>query len=278
VRHSRRIAPLWLGTLLLAACGGSPPADRVPSPGEGTSVTFQHRVGWPFDLRRVAVAVDGELVYSAVEERVRSSPGEVARLALPPGDHFVAVHAVLAHPCEDMGELRQWMTLRGARTFRVGDAPARVDVHLAAVGSGDAERRPRLGFAAHGATFVDAEAPDPLPDAPHCGERGPVESSVCRVEALDAHASRVRDVVLRQCARDKLDALAEVRRVHGGLAPGDPMRGYLEERALDLESEARDCLPGRPIDADVSVSVVEGCGDYEEPLSSAGASAELVTR
>jgi hypothetical protein len=114
--------------LVLCACNGSSEGARAPAAAGDTnslSVAFTPRLEGPYELERVAVAIDGTLHYA--KQKPGDDPVEVARLRLPPGEHTISLLATASYPCGLDGH-RGAASARAAEVIRVSGDPITVDV------------------------------------------------------------------------------------------------------------------------------------------------------
>jgi len=181
---------------------------------------FENHLAWPYRLRSVAVALDGEPQYLRVGE-IPSRVPIAAYANLPTGEHTVTVRLVAAYSGGMLSDGCE-VTLRGARTFVIGGQPALVtlDVHTGGVTS-DFVQRVSLavrGQGVHRSPWIEANPPvirrrPPKAEAPDCANVDVLDAPICKARSMLESARQDKDVIRVNCYNDKLVQMIVLRRM-----------------------------------------------------------------
>lgn len=198
---------------LAAGCASAGEQPAAPVEPGTTTVMLANRVEPPFRLERVVLDVDGQRMPLSAVPPAGAGEATLARVRLPPGQHTLQVLASAAGP--GGGDGATVATLRTAQAFHVGDAPARVSVHLSTRDEGGS-RQLDAAF-----RMLGGELAAPLgqlaPSAPgddRCKTLPPPRRAVCRAETLVGRARERKDLAVIGCA---LEPLADMRSLNAAL-------------------------------------------------------------
>ena len=123
---------LGLSGCATAAPRVAPEALMVRTEEDVVTVAFRDNLGWPFQLSRLEVAIDGEVVHREAFEPGRlDRPTRLADRVLDAGEHLVEVQAVASYVATRADEHECEVALRAERAFvmRPGGA-ALIDLNL----------------------------------------------------------------------------------------------------------------------------------------------------
>jgi hypothetical protein len=194
---------------------GCVPAASSPRPGaQGTvAVAVQSRLAWPYSLERWRVALDGAIV----------SDTPVAAIE---GVHTVQVRAEVSLKCSVLSNRHARAIIVANHTFTTESQPAVVgaELYMASDVTAHPEDRLRVRFTLRGATAGGSVY---WPPPKECRELLPIPRAICAVSALVEIARKNRDIILLNCAHDKLKQLQST---------------YDEATARRLEQEAYQCI------------------------------------
>ncbi len=165
---------VWLG------CSASPVrhVERVAAPGEPVvTVAFQDNLGWPYQLERVRISLDGVTLLDREVDDGDRPAYEIGPVDAVAGEHTLVVEAITSFSSTraDRGDCA--MRLRAAESFHLYRAPATVaiDLNLRGVTTSFAERA-FLAFDTRGARSLRGQV--------HAGaERVRGAAAACRDDA-----------------------------------------------------------------------------------------------
>jgi hypothetical protein len=234
----------------------------VPEDGT-TEVLFEDHLPAPLRISRVAVTIDGELVYSKIGEIAPRTP--IFRARIPEGDHAVDVLVQIESPCGVIADRHDTLVIKETRPFAVGPRGGLVHVDAFARSPWlELDRRLALAFAFRGVTTGEAHFVYAWSDEAKelCGEKSRTDAARCVVERLLDRSRERRDVVSAICHREKLDAIDAA--IAGGGGDG------VEARVEALAREADRCLGADPgwIGAQQVTWDARQCARYDDPRSS----------
>ncbi len=256
---SRLASSVLVLGLLTASCGpslaGHPAAARGSLPARepaGAALRISNHLGWPMQLDRIVVAVDGNLAFL----RTRGAPGpldgELLRVRLPPGEHTVALLVDASAPCGLLAQPRGTARVVQYRAVRI-EAPAGfVTAEVSRRVMGDAIE---VAWRGEGARIepVGAESMRSSPRAPlvaaSCPREDPVIHALCRIEALRVEAVNQRDIIWVNCLRDKQvqmqatrEIIARIDAEASGSAHNAALRAAATQRIESLAAEGEQCI------------------------------------
>lgn len=202
---------LALALFLGCVPAASPSATSGP-PGTIT-VDVRSRLAWPFALEGSKASLDGALMSSSA-----TSAEE--------GMHTLSVMAVVSLRCSALSDHHATLRVFANNTFTLLEQPALVGVDVYATSDVTAppEDRLRLRFTLRGAR-EGGSVYWPPPAA--CRGVLTIPAAICAVESLVEKARKNRDIIMLNCAYDKLKRLRET---------------YDEATAKKLEQEAYQCV------------------------------------
>ena len=229
--------------VVMAGCGSASPSAESPRP-LGTEISVENHLAWPYTLRELSVALDGQLLHRTF---VPSDSRElIARLDLPPGPHTLSFAATASFASGTFGHECD-ARMRGNKTFEVGSPSPTVDLILYAkdatydfVDRVDARFvtrgvRPARGFVGLPAGPAVAEQCQHLVD--------PVKNAVCLAEVSVLAARRQQDLVAVLCYSDKLTAMQTFVRLIEQEGPNASAKADMARRRIaELRVELEQCV------------------------------------
>jgi hypothetical protein len=203
-----------------------------PTPPGHTDLVIEDHLSPPFELRRVRLSLDGQVVYGRIFEGDAPQRILAQRAPLPPGEHHAEIEVDVIATCNVAGALRAAYTVHAARALDVAAGQAGSltwDIHARSTVRDFGERL-ELTTSADGALHWrrDEAVPHRYRNPERCPEMTPTARAFCRAEADVAEARQERDVVRLLCANEKL---REMR----ALPPDDP-------KIVELGMQADDCV------------------------------------